>query len=469
MVQILVLKTFIEWAAAVERILNMLVCGLLVTAGYSGAPARAADLDSWPEQLAASPVVAAFGFSLDQDPAPPQDLEACLVWALLHNPRLRAAGQETAAQAAAARRSGALPDPRLGWTEYLQSVETRVGPQLRAFSLSQAFPWFGTLSLQGEAARQRTGAAEAAFDKAVLDLMAAVKVAYFELGYLEGAIAVTEQHLQLLDQWEQVAQARYAAGQGPYTAVVKAQLELAVLGNRLAELGDRRHPLAANLNALLDRPADAPVPTMGRPQAVSRDLDDDSLRTRMLAENPELRAWDHRSREWEAVQRLAGKQGLPNFVLGLNYIQTGPARMAGVADSGTDAVTASVGVSLPLWRGKYHDAELEAGSRLLAVRSSRLDQANKLSAALATALFKQRDAARKLVLHDTALLPKGRQSLEAVRSAYEAGKSGFLDLIDAQRMLLEFELNRERAAADLEISQAEIERLVGGPLDSGRP
>lgn len=452
-----------------KRPLKLLLIGLLLAAAHPGPPARAAVQDPWADRLAASPVVASFGFSLQDEPTPPQDLATALAWALRHNPRLRAAGQEAAALEAGARRAAALPDPRLGWTEYLQPVETRVGPQLRAFSLSQAFPWFGTLSLQGEVARQRVGVGDAALDQAILDLVAAVKTAYLESGYLEKAIAITGQHRRLLGQWEQVAQARFAVGQGPYTAVVKAQVELARLDNRLAELEDRRRPLDANLNALLDRPLEADWPPPSPPEAGFRSLDDEALRRRLLADNPHLRSWDHRSREWEAAQRVAGKQGLPSFVLGLNWIRTGPARMDGVADSGTDAVMASLGVSLPLWRGKYSDAKLEAGSRLLAVRSARQDQANQLLAALETSLFKHRDAARKLELHDSALLPKGRQSLEAVRSAYEAGQGGFLDLVDAQRLLLEFELSRERAAADLAISQAEIERLVGGSLDPDRP
>jgi outer membrane protein TolC len=61
-------------------------------------------------------------------------------------------------------------------------------------------------------------------------------------------------------------------------------------------------------------------------------------------------------------------------------------------------------------------------------------------------------------------LPKARQALAAVRSAYETGEAGYLDLIDSERVLLEFELAAHRAAADLAIGLASIDAVVGGGL-----
>ena len=43
----------------------------------------------------------------------------------------------------------ALPDPTLSFGYFVSPVETRVGPQRARFSLTQMFPWFGTLRLKG--------------------------------------------------------------------------------------------------------------------------------------------------------------------------------------------------------------------------------------------------------------------------------------------------------------------------------
>ncbi|MBU1073210.1 TolC family protein, partial [bacterium] len=179
---------------------------------------------------------------------------------------------------------------------------------------------------------------------------------------------------------------------------------------------------------------------------------------------PRLVAWDHRAEAATAAERLAGKRKYPAFSLGLNYIQTGAARMDGVPDSGTDAVTASLAFSLPIWRGKYDAASREAAGHYRSARASRNELANQLIAELERALFEYRDAGRKWDLYATTLLPKARQSLGAVRAAYEAGESGFLDVIDAERLLLEFELSRARALSDALIQQADVERLAAMPF-----
>ena len=64
-------------------------------------------------------------------------------------------------------------------------------------------------------------------------------------------------------------------------------------------------------------------------------------------------------------------------------------------------------------------------------------------------------------LHGGTLIPKSEQSLRSTEAAYRAGHSDFLDLIDAQRVLLEFQLAVERANADRVKSEASIDRLVG--------
>lgn len=410
-------------------------------------------------------------FGLDTDPAaePAAAVAAYVALAVSRNVGIKAALADVSAALARAPQASALPEPRLGLTHYLQSVETRVGPQQRAFSISQSFPWFGTLSLKGDVERRRAAAMQAGLDETILEVMAQAASAYHEIGYLEEAIAITGRHIGLLTQWESIARARYEADAGLYADVIKSQVELGVLGDRLRELVDRRRPLVAMLNALLDRPADAVVEATLPATFTIGEIDRDALVERMLAANPRLLAWDHRAEAAAAGEKLAGKTGLPSFSLGLNYIQTGRSRFDGVPDSGTDAVTASLSVNLPIWRGKYDAASREAAGRFRSARASRREAQNRLVAELERALFDYRDAGRKWDLYATTLLPKARQSLGAVRAAYEAGESGFLDVIDAERLLLEFELSRARALADALVREARIEQLTAVPFSGTDP
>jgi len=266
-------------------------------------------------------------------------------------------------------------------------------------------------------------------------------------------------------QWEDVARVRYSAGSGQYTDVIKSQVELGVLSNRRAELADQRRPLAAVMNALLDRGPLAPVTVTGSDAPAGEALDLAALTEKMQGHHPALSMWDHRAEAALDLGRLVKKQGSPSFMLGLNYVQTGPARMDNVEGSSQDAIMATVGVTVPIWRGKYNAASRAAADQYEGALASRRETANQLTAALERAHFRYRDARRKVDLYQTALLPKGRQSLGAIRIAYEGGNSSFLDLVDAERLVLEFELSLARAEFDVLIQAAEIEKLVASPLD----
>jgi len=411
----------------------------------------------------ASEVAARFGLepvaSLPSAPV----LEDYLGYALQHSDDLAAAAAEQQAARSRGQSVGALPNPRFTWSEAIEPVETRVGPQERIFALTQQFPWFGTLGLQEDVADDRAAAAAARVDAVALRVLRDVRVDYNELVYLEQATETTSGHLVLLVQYEAVARARYETGRGTYADVVKAQVEMAMLEDRLAGLRDRRRPLVARFNAALGRSAGGAVQvTAIEPVAVSYDTED--LRARVLQANPELILLSHDAASQLKAGQLAGKQRYPGLSLGVSYIQVGNARNPGVVDSGKDAFFATLGLTVPLWRGSYGAAEQEAEGHFRAVEHQRSDVARRLTAQLEQAVFDQRDAQRRHALYGLTLLPKARQSLAAARSTYEAGDASFLALVDAERVLLEFELAGVRAASDLLISLAEIERLIAGPV-----
>lgn len=430
------------------------VCILaILLAAWSAAAATPAD----------ETVAARFGLRPVTDlPAVP-DLEDYLGYALVHNGGLSAARAYEDAAAARIDATGVLPDPRFTWSEAIEPVETRVGPQERIFSLTQQVPWFGTLGLQRDVVTDRAAGATARTEAAVLAVLREARVAYQEIVYLDRATGTAAGHLDLLVQVEAAARSRYETGDGSYADVVKAQVEMAQLEDRLLGLRDLRRPLVARLNAVLGR--SGPVAATAVVQAGSLSiLDLDELRRRMLAANPELAVIAREADSELKAGSLAGKRRLPGLSLGVNYIQVGAARNEGTPDSGKDAAFATLGISLPLWQGRYGAAESAAEGRYRAAEYQRSDLALRLGARLERVVYEHRDAGRRTALYRDTLLPKARQSLSASRAAYESGVTAFLDLVDAERVLLEFELALWRAEADLMISLAELEELVAGPV-----
>ena len=123
-----------------------------------------------------------------------------------------------------------------------------------------------------------------------------------------------------------------------------------------------------------------------------------------------------------------------------------------------------VGITLPIWRSKYDAGVREADAAIRQQQYERDQQLNALHADTVTALFKLRDAERQMDLYKNTLLPKANESLAATQRSYSAGSAPFADLIDSQRVLLNFELSYARSITDHNQARTVLEKLTGQPL-----
>jgi outer membrane protein TolC len=392
-------------------------------------------------------------------------LGAALDYGAENNPRVKAAYNQWqgALENIAVQKS--LPDPMLVYGYYFDSVETRVGPQEQSIGLSQKLPAFGKLSAMEAVAASVAQAYEQRYRLEKLKLDQAIAETYAELYYLNRNIAVTKDRIQLIRDLEEVARTRYKAG-APMAAVMQAQVELGRLEDRLNSLNDMLEPSAAKLNALLNRPAGAPLSLAASLPHASVDVDTDTLVNSVVSTSPELMELEARMEQGDRQLKLARRNRWPDLTLGVQYIDTAEAA-APVADSGKDPVIGTIGINLPIWFGKNNSQIQAAAYERTAAELMLENRMQTLDAEIRQTLFTLRDAERKINLYRKSLVPKARQSLEINRQGYEAGNMEFINLIDAERVLLEFELAYERALADHLIARAELSKLTGTDFLSG--
>jgi outer membrane protein TolC len=383
-----------------------------------------------------------------------------LALAAQNNPSLEAAFNQWKAALEGATVAGALPDPRFNYGYFIESVETRVGPQRQKFGLSQAFPWFGTLKLKRGAALEQAAAMEAAYRRRQADLFRQVKEVYADLYHLGRALAVTREHIALLTQFEQTVRTRYTTGKAPHSALINVQIELDRLQERLQSQQTLRQPLNARFNELLGQNADTPLPWPSSPGLLDLPLTEDELETQMLQHNPQLQQLEAQSRREEKRVQIARRQYLPDLMLGVDYIDTGEAAMPDTPDSGKDPVIAMASVNLPIWFHKNSARIREAELNRLGLELEQRDTGAKLLADLQLALYAWHDAVRQARLYHESLIPKADQSLQVTLQEFETGSATFDDVISAQRALLEFELQYETAQTKQAKQVARIEQLI---------
>jgi outer membrane protein TolC len=355
-----------------------------------------------------------------------------------------------------------LPDPTLAVGYYAQKPETRVGPQQARFSFEQRIPWLSKLSLDGDA---RALAAQAAFAEAEalrLDLRVRIRAIWGELYYLGKRIEITSDNVELVRQWERSSRARYQSSLLSFRDIARAQIELGTLGDDLARLQQRQRPLTTRLLALVgvNLRSSVSIPK-GLPEIAALPSDAE-LRSRLQQHNPELIALNHLAESARVSVARAHTRYRPDFRVGLTYTLTDEARMPGVSDSGKDVVMPQLGVSVPIWWGAYASGVESAAASERAANAGVRGQRLTLEAELDDALFNLRDGQRRQLLYRDDILPKARNNMESTMASYRSGRAALIDLIDAQRTLLEFDLALERARTDAFIAAARVRALVGG-------
>lgn len=393
-------------------------------------------------------------------------LDDYLAFAALKSPTLRRAFYRFKAAVEKTGYAGALPDPMLSYGYFIENVETRVGPQNQKLSLKQSFPWFGTLGAKKDIANEAANAAHRKYQAEKLKLFYSVKAAYYDLYYLGRDIALTKDNFELLKFWESVARTKYKVALKKHPDLIKAQVELGKLEDRLLTLQDQVGPLSAHLKAIVNLPHTMSIQVPTSIDIAEIDVTPQAVIEDALQFNPNLSAILHLIDKERAGVRLAGKAALPNFTFGVDYIETGNALNSSMDESGKDPLVFGVGINLPIWFGKNKAKRNEAKAKLQSAKYRYADAQNRIVALSEKIVFQYSDALRKTRLYRDGLIPKAEQALNASYTAYQVAETDFLNVLDAQRQLLAFQLRFERAVTDIATRRAQIEMITGSELDN---
>ncbi len=397
---------------------------------------------------------------------PGSDLHQYLALAAENNPGLQAAFYRWKAALERIPQARALPDPRFTYRGFVVGQAMRDGDLRNIFEVSQEFPWFKKLLLKGDAAALEAQAEQQRFEAERLKLFNRVADAYWEHYYTHHAIAVTQENLQQMGNLAEAARARYAAAAGSQPDVLRAQVEQGKAEDELRSLQDVLSTTAARLNAAINRPLDAELPALPPAADGNALADEKQLLVWMLQRSPELRALEFDIAREHRNIGLARQDYFPDIMVGFEYDQM--QSVSGVDSSEMkDPVAILVSMNIPIWWEKYSAGVREARNKYWAAVKDKTQKANDLGVDLRLAAYNFRNAQRKLVLYRDTLLPRARQSLVSYRSTYQGGGGIFSDMLEGQRIVLEFQLAYERAYADRHKALAEIEAIIGGPLSGG--
>lgn len=409
-----------------------------------------------------------FGTASAQDVPLGRTVESLLDYAKSHNPEYAAMRLEAEAANERVNPAGALPDPVLRTelqdiTNYSQEtgggnlnvLPSRVGST--KYTVMQSLPFWGKRDLKRQAAEAEAQAAQGKSELIWTEQAARIKTAYAQYLAVARLIRLNREVIDLIDRVEQISQARYAGGLAPQQDAIRAQVERTSMRNELIQMETEHHHTRTRLNALLARPAQAPLadPEQLRPVPSPAKLDYAALEDRLRSKNPQLFTDDAKIRAAEKSRALTYRNRYPDFIVGVSPIQTG---------NRVNEWMLMFELNIPLQQESRRSQEREAEKMLDAAKARKEATANQLLADLSENLSGI-DASRRLEqLAQTSLLPQAELTFKAALSGYETGKVDFATLLDAQRQILKAKQDVIKAQAEQQGRLADIERLIGEDL-----
>ena len=378
--------------------------------------------------------------------------------ALSANPMLHAARRSADAVNERIGPAGALPDPQLQFglmNRMASDVGSTMDPMtMNQVQLMQMLPWPGKLGNAKQAARHTAAAAGADADEQERMLTAQVLMAYYEVAYADRALAVMDRTRGLLRDFTTVATTMYAVGSGIQQDVLRAQVEVARMGEEITRMGQMRIAAAARLNALLGREATSPIGPVELPGLAEADLPVvDTLIAWALGDRPALRAGAERVAAAEAALRSARRELYPDFQLGVQ-LQRRP--------EFPDMVSLMFGFNVPIFAGgKQLPMRREMAAMRDMSQAALLNQRNETIAQVIEIRARAEQDRALGELYRTNILPQARAAVQAALASYRVGRVPFMTLVDNQMTVNRYETDAYRYLADYHQAVGELEALVG--------
>jgi len=374
-----------------------------------------------------------------------------------NNPGLQASYREYEAALQKVPQVSTLPDPTFSFGYFISPVETRVGTQQTRFSLTQMFPWFGTLKVQGDAAALR---AEAKFQSFIDDrnkLYFQVASAYYPLYELKDWIRIENENITILESYKNITTKKFENGTGTMVDVLRVDITLKDAQTNLSILRDKEIPLSTSFNNLLNRPEHEIVVISDSLR--TKNLVDNFRKDTLIAGNPKVKALDLKFQASKTAELAAKRQGMPKLGFGLDYVIVGERSDMAVPDNGKDVLMPMVSITIPIFRGKYKASVKEAQLMQESYLNHKEELANTLISNYEMVWFEIQRQQELLSLYEQQI-QTSQQSLNLLITSYGNSGKEFEEVLRMQQQLLKYQKMRVTALTQYQIAVAKINYLT---------
>jgi len=377
--------------------------------------------------------------------------------ALKNNPEIGMAGKRVESAEEKKSLAAAMPDPMIGYE--IRNVgalgTSTVGTEemsMQGFVFTQEIPFPGKLSTKGDAARKQAEREQDNSLETRLRVLSSHRSAYYDYYLAYRSSEILEQNKEIMKNFQRITETRYATGQGIQQDVLRAQLEVSMLLEKLAMQEQKKESQRAMIDTLLGRDPRAPLGRPGDRLVTNFGTGLDELTSMALAHSPSLSAKHRLVEQSEYELSLSRREYLPDMVVTGGWFTRGELK---------DVYEASVMFRVPLyfWNKStgVKAASADLGSARYEYESAKLMTISRIKDLYTMA----KTSERLLNLYESGILPQAQLALQSASSNYQVGKVDFLSLLESESLLLKYQLQYEEELVNLNKTISMISEVTG--------
>lgn len=383
-------------------------------------------------------------------------LQNILDLAVEHNPLLKETQGILEQKEGGKLSASAYPNPTLSFQSGRGTVrDPSVGISIteRYITFSQPFEWPGKRAAHQQAAQAGVAGALSLMEEARLNLIAQTKHAFYDLLLATHQADTAAHNIHTMQEVREAVLRRVEAGEAPPFEAVKVKVEDLKVQKELTRAKGVVQSFQAALNSLTAGALGPDFTVQGTFAAWQRDIPLHSLSEQNLAAHPMMTKWQHLVEEAKQSHRQEQQGRIPNITLNGSYQR----------DAGREAYVGGISIPFPVWDQRQGDIARAKG--ILREREAGLLRTkHELLKGITQQIQLSQAAAAQIATYEKGLLKQAEEALRIAQVSFKYGEAGLLDVLDAQRVLRQTQLDYAQAKYDLSIALTELERFQGSSL-----
>jgi len=378
------------------------------------------------------------------------NLAAALDLASRQNLDLAAARLQRAVAAAGIRIAKEIPNPSVSFSA------SRDAPHQSLF-FDQPLEIGGQRGRRVDVANQEIALTDVEVRTVEREVRRKTREGFYGVALAKGSTAQFERALALAQRLQDIAKARFQAGDVPELEVFQADLQVSRAQADVEVARQRERTALSALNALLNEPPETQWEIAGSLEDLPPDSQLADLIQRAAAANYDLQHLAQELKVEDSHHALLRAERVPDLDVqaGVDMNSPGDYRFG---------PRGQLSIGLPIFsRNQGELAQSAATENLLQANITAARRS--VSGEVEQAYYTFASFQTEVRLYQKTLLPMGRRLESLAEESYRAGKENFLFVLDAQRNVQQLEQEYLTSLFELQTAFAELEEIVGESLD----